>query len=950
MSKKNISNLNKYKKKKYSYSHKSKSNKNKYQERLEKLEKEKKQNEKKEEKKKILEDFDRKITDKQKTVKKLSETEKIEPNIENKPEDKIELEQEQKITEKEAEKQSPIFEHIKKYRKYYFPIIAVLLTLIVYTTAFDNDFLNWDDDRYVTLNQNLDFTWDNVKTYFTEFYFVMYIPITMVSYMIDYSIVGLDSPMFYHAHNILLHLINTLLVYFFILLLIKKIDKKKAWIYALISAILFGIHPLHVESVTWIAERKDVLFTMYFLASLIAYLFYTKKNNLKFYFLALFLFTMSLLSKSQAVVLPLVLILIDYFINNISLTKENILKFFKEKRFFKERVINDKIIFFAIAAFFGVLAIVASGTNEPFAENISSDKISTQESNSMVETFIYMNYSLIEYFNKLIAPYNLCAIHTYPHNDAGNIPWYLYLYPIGVLLLIGGIIYAFIKKKKFIVFSLLFFIVNIFLVLNIKNYIISEHYSYIPSISLNILFVYAYFKILQKNNKLKPLLNFVFIAYFIFLGVFTLIRNDVFQNSETFWTDVIKKEPKVIVATYNRGNYYQELGDAESIKGNIDEALDYYQKAIRDYDSTVSIHKYNVGAFANRGVTKAKIGKTKEAIDDFNQVIKIDSTYGNVYSNRGNAYAILQKWQIAIKDYSLAIELKPNFSDAYYNRGIAKKSIGEFESAIKDFNKVIELENVYSQVFFQRAESFFFLKQFDKALLDINQHLKINTEFQYAYYYKALIYREKGENEKAEANFEILRNKFPQIIDDLMRNADATEKNGDYSGQKRFYNQALKIYKDILLINPNFSQAYSRMAVIKGKLGNIQQAIEDLNTAIELDENNIQAYADRGYAFYLLKNYKNAIRDYNYTLEKDPNHADTYFNRGIYFNNINKFNKAITDFTNSLKLNPNNSMAHFNRGISYININKKEQGCADFQKAKELGLKGAENYIKKYCN
>ena len=941
MSKKNISNLNKYKKKKYSYSHKSKSNKNKYKERLEKLKKEKEQKEKEE-----------RLIEKQEADIEISDSKEIEINIENKIDDKNggKIEQDkQETTKDETEKSNSLFEHIKTYKKYYFPIIAIILTLIVYTTAFDNDFINWDDDRYVTLNQNLDFTWDNVKTYFTDYYFVMYIPLTMVSYMIDYSIVGIDSPQFYHAHNILLHLINTLLVYFFILLLIKKIDNKKAWFYALISAILFGIHPLHVESVTWIAERKDVLFAMYFLASLISYLFYTKKNNLIFYFLALFLFGLSLLSKSQAVVLPVVLILIDYFTNKISLTKENIIKFFKEKRFFKERVINDKILFFVIAALFGVLAIVASGTNEPFAENISTEKISTQETYSIAETIVYMNYGLIEYCNKLIVPYNLCAIHTYPQDDAGNIPWYLYLYPIGVLLLIGGVIYAFIKKKKYFVFSILFFIVNIFLVLHIKNFIISEHYSYIPSISLNILLVFIYFKILQKNNKLKPLLNFVLIAYIIFLGSFTFIRNDVFQNSETFWTDVIKKEPSVIVSTYNRGNYYQELGDEAIKDGNMDEAMEYYQKAIADYDSTVSKHKYNVGAFANRGVTNAKIGKTEEAIMDFNEVIKIDSTYGNVYSNRGNAFAILQKWEKSIKDYNLSIKLNPNFSDAYYNRGVAKKTIGRFESAIEDFNKVIELGDNYSQVFFQRGESYFYLKQFDKALLDINRHLEIKSDYKYAYYYKALIYREQGEMEKSQENFVILRDKFPEFIDDLMVNADATEKNGDYSGQSRFYNKALDIYNDILLINPDFSLAYSRMAVVKGKLGNIPQAIDDLNIAIKLDENNIQAYADRGYAYYLLRNYKKAISDYNFTLEKDPNNADTYFNRGVLFNSLNKFNKAINDFTNSLKLKPNNAMAYFNRGISYINIKEKEKGCADFNKAKELGLKSAENYIKKYC-
>ena len=956
MSKKYNSNLSKYKKKKYSYSHKSDADKDELKKRLKKLkeeqlakEKDLKANQETEkleneqlEKQEI--DFLNKNTDLQENDIH-SENNQIDPETEQ----EITEEQKEELSDEHPEKNNQLIEHLKKYKKYYLPILAVLLTLIVYTTAFDNDFLNWDDDRYVTGNTHIEPTWENVKYYSTDFYFLMYIPLTMYSYMFDYSIVGLDSPQFYHAHSIFLHLVNTLLVYFFVLLLIKKIDKEKARIYGLISAILFGLHPMHVQSVTWISERKDVLFTAYFLASLIAYLFYTKKNNLKYYFLAIFLFCLSTLAKSQAVVLPVVIVLIDYFTNRISLSKENIKRFFVEKRFFKERVINDKILFFVLAAGFGVLTIVASGTNEPFSDNISTGQITNISNYSIVETVSYMSYGLFQYFNKLIAPYHLTAIHTYPQNMDGQMPAYLFLFPILLIGLIAAIIFAFIKKKKFIVFSILFFLVNIFLVLRIKNFIISEHYSYIPSISLNILIAYLYFQIVKKNNKLKQALNIILSLYIVFLGIFTFKRNDVYQNSETFWTDVLAKNSGIVVATYNRGNYYQRLGDKELANGNNELANEYFLKAIADYDSTVTKHKYNWGAFANRGVTLAKIGKPKAAIKDFNVVIKNDSTYNSIYSNRGNARVMLKDWKAAIKDYNRAIQLDSTFVDTYIQRGMAQKSIGNFEAAIQDFNKALELNSNNIQVYFMRAESYFNLKQYDKALVDINRQLEIQPESPYAYYYRALIYKEQGKVEKSKADFEILRTKYPQIIDGLIANATNYENNADYSGHKPYYKQAIRLYENILLINPKHSVAYSKMAVLKGKLGNLNDAIDDLNTAIKYDQNNIQAYADRGYAFFLLRNFQIALNDYNYVIQQDTLHATTYYNRGILFNNLKQFDKAILDFNKTLYIQPNNAMAFFNRAISYININQRENSCNDFQKSFDLGYKPAKQYLEKYC-
>ncbi len=920
---KKLSNLNKYKKKKFSYSHKKKADKN-----IEKKE-------------------------------KIEDSENVDiDELDNEFVDKLESENiiekeelaENKNETKENQNSDNFLYFINKYSIYIFPLIILIVTIFSYSTAINNDFVNWDDDRYVTGNTHLEFSWENIKYYFSDFYFVMYIPLTMMSYMFDYHVAGLDMPEFFHLHSVVLHIINSLLVFFVVAKLFSKIDLKNSKIYGLISALLFATNPLHIASVSWIAERKDVLFTMYFLASLLVYLFYIDKKKLKLYFLALFLFLLSLLSKSQAVVLPIVLILVDYVISRIDLSKEGISSFFAKANFFKQRTINEKIPFFSLSLIFGVLAIIASGTSEPFAETISDpNKISTSTASySLFETLIFMNYSFVEYINKLIIPQKLSVIHPYPTTPGANMPLHFYFYPVVVLGVIALLIYSFIKKWKVLVFSILFFISNIILVLSVKNFIISEHYTYIPSIAINILFAYLYFSIIKKNNKLKIILNMVLIAYILFLSIFTFQRNNIFDNSLTFWDDVIKKHDNIYISYFNRGNYYQRLGDEQA--DNPDQAKDLYQKAIADYDSTINLHQQNIGAYSNRGVTKAKLGDAKGAILDFNQVVKIDSTYKNVYTNLGNANAMLERWKVAIKNYDKTLFLQSDITEAYFGRGNAKKSSGDFNGAIADFNKTLELDSTNNQVYFNRAFSYFSIKDYDNALIDFNTELKYSPDFFVCYYYRAKIYEAQNKTEEAKKEFQILAQNYPQIIPELIKHADAYEQQGDNNRDISYYNQALEALDDVLKIDVNTSMAYSRKGVINGKLGDLGLAIQLLDKAIEVDSLNAKAYADRGYAFYLTNNYTKAEQDYNKAIQININDNISYFNLGVLHDKQGKYEQAIMDYNKTIKLTPKASYAYINRGIIYLKLKRKEEACQDFNTAAQFGSEKAKKHIENYCN
>ncbi|MDP2162234.1 MAG: hypothetical protein Q8K02_17270, partial [Flavobacterium sp.] len=305
-------------------------------------------------------------------------------------------------------------------------LLAVVITAITFSNSINNDFAsNWDDNVYV-LNSELtkDLSFRAIKEIFTTFYGGNYHPITTLSFAIEYELFGLTAKP-YHVLNFLLHLLNVVLVFYFFKLFSKNIN------IAFLVAVFFGVHPMHVESVSWITERKDLLFMAFYMGSLIFYLKYIlgkpQIRNLIFSFL---LFTGACFSKSMAVSLPLVLFLLDYYL----------------KRGFSIKNIAEKIPFLAISVLFGILAILsqkASGTiysHLPF---------------TWFERVFLISYSLSFYIVKLFAPLNLCVTHFYPKSGE-TLDLIYWLSPL-LLLLVSFLVFKTKKFKKELVFGILFY-------------------------------------------------------------------------------------------------------------------------------------------------------------------------------------------------------------------------------------------------------------------------------------------------------------------------------------------------------------------------------------------------------------------------------------------------------------------------------------------------------------
>ncbi len=529
--------------------------------------------------------------------------------------------------------------------------LVVLTTFTVYFRAIGYELLtHWDDKSYVTDNTRImDFHWANLKLIFSEFYAGNYHPITTFMYAIEYKLVGTSGTL-YHLNNIILHLLNTFLVF----VLIRKISPKNAW-GALITAAFFAVHPMHVESVAWVSERKDVLYAFFFLLSLIMYSDYLCSQKSKYIILSAIFFILSCLSKPAAVVLPLVLFIMDYYSN----------------RKYKLKLIIEKLPFLLIALIFGIIAVKAQG-----------DAIHDTSSVPFIQHFALVTYSFMSYIIKAIVPVNLSAIYPYPVEYGSQLPGIYYLSILLVGLLLFFVWYS-RKWGKDIIFGFLFFVITIILVLQffrVGGVTMSDRYTYIPYIGIFFIFGKLFEnytnKVKGKYKKYSNYLLTIFFLGFILLSALSYNRVKIWENDEKLFSDVIKKYPDCGTPYYLLGDHFlgqvAVVADSANKETNLKRSVKEYQNALKcplNKEDKVKIH-------FNKGNAEFYLNDFQAAFEDFDKAVKLDPQYYLAIGNRGTARYQLRDYQGALEDYNRAIELNPQYTDAINNRENVKVMLG----------------------------------------------------------------------------------------------------------------------------------------------------------------------------------------------------------------------------------------------------------------------------------
>ena len=631
-----------------------------------------------------------------------------------------------------------------KEQHLYIAFIILALTFIAFIPSLKNDFIpTWDDESFITGNtliRQLDIA--SLKEMFTTPVLGAYVPFPLLSFTIEYHFFGVD-PFPYHVTNLLLHLSCTVLVfYFFRLLNLNNL-------YAAFGALLFGIQPMHTESVAWISERKDLLYTLFYLLSLVVYVDYVKKQcrDRKLLLLSLLLFILSLFSKIQAVSLSLSLLLVDYYF----------------ERPLKWGLILEKIPFFILSLIFGIAGIIILKREGVLGMN---------ESYGFFKGLFLGSYALNAYVIKFFVPFHLSAMYALPIPPLHS-PILLYLLSPLLLLSLTFLIYKTTRSTRAVVFGSLFFLFNILFVLQIVSAgttYMADHYSYIPYIGLLFIVAWGTGKIVEKRKGRRyiifPVMAFVII---LFLSL-TSDRCKTWANGITLWSDVIEKYPDEMHIPYNnRGATYAKLDQWDKAAKDYSKAVeidptfergysnlgDAYAKmkqwdeVITNYSKAIELKPDKKESYLDRGFAFSNEGQTDKAIADYVKAIELDPNYKEAYYNRGNVYESIQKWDKAIADYSKTIAIDQDADSAYSNRGIVYANLRQWDKAMDDFTKAIEIDKNFDLAWFNRGNIHGTLGQWDQAIADYSRAIEINSNYMAAYAFRGSIYATLGQWENA---------------------------------------------------------------------------------------------------------------------------------------------------------------------------------------------------------
>lgn len=630
-----------------------------------------------------------------------------------------------------------------KHNNLLYIVVIIMVTIIANYPCLLNGFVNWDDDFLIIGNSDIKgINLKNLISITTTTYISNWHPLTMLSYMIDYTIFGF-TPFGFHLTNFVLHILNTVFVFIFI----QKLAGN--YLISFVTAILFGIHPMHVESVAWLAERKGLLTTSFFLLALIFYLDYMKNLSKKYYIYSLSAFAFALLSKSMAVSFPIVLLLTDYY---------------KGKKI-DLKCLKEKIPFFVLAAIFSILTVQIQESTGAIRNYADLDT-----------NIIMASYGLLLYLSKFIYPFNLSAFYLRPDNLGIPLPIMYKLSPF-ILIIFAVSFILFFRKNRKAIFGVAFFIITIIPVIQIipvGGALAADRYTYIPYIGffyiIGELFSGLMNKTLLKSTpaKLKIVFAVIFCIIVLVFSFLTFQRCKVWKNSFTLWDDIYKKFEK------------SSLGTTELIIPGFTKPQDYTSMKP---DESVDKQHSDLGNnnseefYFNRGYDYFNKQKYALAIADLNKAIEMDGSKADSYNIRGYSYLLLNEYEKAIADFTKAIGIDPNNPDYYYSRATAYSAFGYPDNAIADADKVLSFTPNDSDAYLIKGDSFYNKREYEKAVENYTNSIKINSQNLQAYVGRARAYYDLRKYSEFKSDIIMLKNKNINIDPTLLKKYENLEKN-----------------------------------------------------------------------------------------------------------------------------------------------------------------------------
>jgi len=615
-------------------------------------------------------------------------------------------------------------------------LIFVMVIFAVYWKVPNFDFIVFDDGQYVTENHHVKegLTLKSITWAFTIIHASYWIPLTWLSHMLDCQFYGMN-PGGHHLTNLLFHIANTLLLFF----VFRKMTDS-LWQSGFVAA-LFALHPLHVESVAWVSERKDVLSTFFWMLTMWSYVWHVENPSVKRYVLIVFLYTLGLMSKPMLVTLPFVLLLLDFFpLYRIRLEQtdddnnaQQWLVIF--------RLVWEKVPLFVLSAISSVVTFYAQQQGGAVV-SLGALPLKARIANALC--------SYAKYMGKMVYPAKLAIVYPY----SGVFPWWKISGSLLLLVSISFLAIRGIKQRPYLAVGWLWYLgtlVPVIGLVQVGRQSMADRFTYVPYIGLFIIIAWLVPELLTKWRYRKIWLA---ASATVILSIFTAVtwkQIGYWENSITLFEHTLKVTTNNYVAHNNLGavlygqdrtdeaighflqalrikpdavDAYNNMGSALFKQGRTDEAIAYYLEALRIQPDYVDAHTHlgaalnrqgrtdeaivhylqalrikpdDVKAHYNLGNALDKQDRTEEAIGHYLEALRIQPDYVDAYNNLGNVLGRQGRTKEAIDHYLQALRIRPDYEGAYYNLGAALFRTGDIKGAITCFREAIRINPDYVQ-------------------------------------------------------------------------------------------------------------------------------------------------------------------------------------------------------------------------------------------------------------
>jgi tetratricopeptide (TPR) repeat protein len=589
-------------------------------------------------------------------------------------------------------------------------IVSIFLAVIVWIAfgqALGHEFVGYDDPRYVVQNPWVTngLTLGGIQWAFTHVHATNWHPLTTISHMLDCQLYGLQ-PWGHHLTNILLHAAAAILLF----LALRKLTDD-LWPSLLVAAV-FAVHPLRVESVAWVSERKDVLSGVFFMLTLWAYARYARGNGspLFWYIMVVVLFALGLMCKPTLVTVPFVLLLLDYW--PLGRSKPSASYGRRTTRYTWPWLVVEKLPLFALSAASCLATLLAqkqaldASLKPPLGERVG---------NALVSYAVYLG--------QMIWPARLAVLYPYPE---GNPKVSHVILALLLLMIISTGFFLWRRKYPFLLTGWLWYLgmlVPMIGIVQVGSQVRADRYTYLPQIGLYLLVAWGAMELFHQWRRSRVILASAGLLIITALITRSYFQTSYWQDTETLWKHATATTSNNYIASTN-------LAEALFQSGRFDEAIAECQKALKIKPDLAAAHN-DLGAALvenQRGGDGARRqnGAVDEAIFHYRRALQIKPDFAQAHSNLGTALLLKGQVDEAIAHYQKALEIDPNFAEARYSLGNAFLAEGKYSESIADYEAALRIRPDYFEAHYNLGRVLATIGKTGEALKEFNEALRLN--------------------------------------------------------------------------------------------------------------------------------------------------------------------------------------------------------------------------------